>query len=151
MVVEVTPGGVEVVPEGVDVVPEGVLVCGALEPLVAVEPVIDGLVVLTAPALPVVPVVPVAEGVVCVADGVVCVADGVVCVADGLPAAPALPVVWAAATPMASVNAKAIRNLLFIVSLKPACWGLLVCLHVLNDLDARSQMTGWRMTADCQC
>lgn len=48
------------------------------------EPVIEGLVVVTAPAFPVVPAVPVAEGVVCVADGVVCVADGVVCVADGV-------------------------------------------------------------------
>lgn len=55
---------VDVVPEGVDVVPDGVLVCGDCAPVVGVDPVIDGFVVLTAPALPVVPVVPVAEGVV---------------------------------------------------------------------------------------
>lgn len=52
--------------------------------VVGVEPVIDGFVVVTAPAFPVVPAVPVAEGVVWVAEGVVSVADGVVCVADGV-------------------------------------------------------------------
>jgi hypothetical protein len=130
----------------VDVVPEGVLVCGALEPLVAVEPVIDGLVVLTAPALP---VVPVAEGEVCVADGVVCVADGLPLVAPPgaavvelvpvcVPDVPAVPVVWAVATPMASVNANAVRNPLFIVSLKPARWGLWFVFLYLNQLDANT-------------
>ena len=52
--------------------------------LLGLDPEMDGLVVVTAPAFPVVPAVPVAEGVVCVADGVVCVAEGVVCVADGV-------------------------------------------------------------------
>ena len=83
------------------------------------------MVVLTEPALPVVPAVPVAEGEVCVADGDVCVADGLplvvappgavvvelvpVCVPD-VPAVPvALPVVWAVATPTASVSANALK------------------------------------------
>jgi hypothetical protein len=41
------------------------------------DPGIEGFVVVTAPALPVVPAVPVAEGVVWVAEGVLSVAEGV--------------------------------------------------------------------------
>ncbi len=71
VVVDMVPRGVDVVPEGVEVVPEGVLVC------VELDPVIDGLVVFTEPAFPVVPWV--------VAEGEVCVAEGEVCVTEGLP------------------------------------------------------------------
>jgi hypothetical protein len=139
VVVEVTPGDVEVIPEGVEVVPDGVVVCVELEPVAGLDPVIDGLVVVTAPVLPVVPWVGDVVGDVCVADGVVWVTEGLplpmappgavvvelvpVCVPDVpavpvlLPAVPALPVVWAVATPMANVSAKAVRNPLCIVSL----------------------------------
>jgi hypothetical protein len=103
--------------------------------VVGLDPVMPGLVVLTEPALPVVPAVPVAEGEVCVADGDVCVADGLplvvappgavvvelvpVCVPD-VPAVPvALPVVWAVATPTASVSANALKIPVFIISLNP--------------------------------
>jgi hypothetical protein len=145
VVVDVTPGDVEVVPEGVEVVPDGVVVCVELEPVTGLDPVIDGLVVVTAPAVPVVPWLGDVVGDVCVADGVVCVAEGLpllmappgavvvelvpVCVPDVpavpvlLPAVPALPVVWAVATPIASVSAKAVKNPLFIVSLNSANTG----------------------------
>ncbi|HET9792267.1 MAG TPA: hypothetical protein VFR08_13280 [Candidatus Angelobacter sp.] len=158
VVVEVTPVDVEVVPEGVEVVPDGVVVC------VELDPVIDGLVVVTAPALPVVPWVGDVAGDVCVADGVVCVTEGLpllmappgavvvelvpVCVPDVpavpvlLPAVPALPVVWAAATPIASVSAKAVKNPLCIVSLNSANTGRLFDFFVTNHLDAGSQITG---------
>ena len=148
VVVEVTPGDVEVVPDGVEVVPDGVVVWVELEPVAGLDPVMDGLVVLTAPALPVVPWVGVVAGDVCVADGVVCVTEGLplvmappgavvvelvpVCVPDVpavpvlLPAVPALPVVWAVATPMATVSAKAVKNPLCIVSLNSANTGRLL-------------------------
>ena len=119
VVVELWLGvAVDVVPDGVDVVPEGVLVCGVCDPVVGVDPVIEGFVVLTAPALPVVPVVPVAEGVLCVAEGDVCVADGAPLLAPpgAVVVEPALPVVWAVATPMASVSAKAVTIPVFIIS-----------------------------------
>ena len=160
VVVEVTPGGVEVVPEGVEVVPDGVVVCVELEPVAGLDPVIDGFVVVTAPALPVVPWVGDVAGDVCVADGVVCVTEGLpvpmappgavvvepvpVCVPDVpavpvlLPAVPALPVVWAVATPMASVSAKAVRNPLCIVSLNSANTGRLFDFFVTVHLDAGS-------------
>jgi hypothetical protein len=158
VVVEVTPGDVEVVPEGVEVVPDGVVVCVELEPVAGLEPVIDGFVVVTAPALPVVPWVGDVVGEVCVADGVVCVTEGLplpmappgavvvelvpVCVPDVpavpvlLPAVPALPVVWAVATPIATVSAKTVRNPLCIVSLNSANTGHLFDFFVTDHLDA---------------
>jgi hypothetical protein len=145
-----------VVPGGVEVVPDGVVVC--VEPVAGLDPVIDGLVVVTAPAVPVVPWVGDVVGDVCVADGVVCVTEGLplvmappgavvvelvpVCVPDVpavpvlLPAVPELPVVWAVATPMASMSEKAVKNPLCIVCLNSANTGRLFDFFVMRHLDA---------------
>jgi hypothetical protein len=160
VVVEVTPGEVEVVPKGVEVVPDGVVVCVELEPVAGLDPVIDGLVVVTAPALPVAPWVGDVVGDVCVADGVVCITEGLpllmappgavvelvpVCAPDVpvlLPAVPALPVVWAAATPMPSVSAKAVKNPLCIVCLNSANRRPFHWISSYRTFRCRTQITG---------